>query len=424
MSVKTGHVLEDLGASETPSRAGEFDFGPAEWEDTRLVTVSVDRVRPDPKQPRKHFDEESLAELGWSLRVVQIQPIVVRREGSGWVLVDGERRWRAAVAEGLPTLVAREIKLTQRVELVSMVIQLASNTHRDQLTLEEQATGVLRLAEGGLPISAIARVLGHQVDRVVSLLAVARSGDARKLIAEGRLASVSAWDAYCALDPPARKQVIDSTDPVTVERCERVRLEHEHAERAKQQRLVMPRSPRAGGQSLPLVPSAPQAPFGVDPAVRAGRETYSGAGAAADDDSISETEVETILESGAAPKDFRLQPRRLTHVEALAALHETAHEERTALVTGLDAIREQLDAGIARLAGDEEITETAYTALRAALAPVEATVDRALKHIVRPPEIEPCCAQAFAVRHYREDDGDTAIPGDDNEGAQTAEERA
>lgn len=419
MSVQTVHVLENLGASETLSHSGEFDFGPAEWEDTRLVTVSVDRVRPDPDQPRKYFDEESLAELGWSLRVVQIQPIVVRREGSGWVLVDGERRWRAARLEGLPTLVAREIKLTQRVELISMVIQLAANTHRDQLTLEEQATGVLRLAEGGLPISAIARVLGHQVDRVVSLLAIARSGDARKLIAAGRLASVSAWDTYQALDPSERKQVLDSTDPVTVERCERVRLEHEHAERAKQQRLVMPSQPRAVTGAVPAQVEA-------EPGDCVGQETHTVAGRVTDGDPISDAEVEAILEEGAsAPRAVGAPPPRRTHVEALATLHETAHEERTALVTGLDAIREHLDAGLARLVRDEQITETAYTALRAAFAPVEAAVDRALKHIVRPPKIEPCCAQAFAVRHYQEEgDGETARAGDDEESAGTAERRS
>lgn len=419
MSVQTVHVLENLGASEAPSHSGEFDFGPAEWEDTRLVTVSVDRVRPDPDQPRKYFDEESLAELGWSLRVVQIQPIVVRREGSGWVLVDGERRWRAARLEGLPTLVAREIKLTQRVELISMVIQLAANTHRDQLTLEEQATGVLRLAEGALPISAIARVLGHQVDRVVSLLAIARSGDARKLIAAGRLASVSAWDAYQLLDPSERKQVLDSTDPVTVERCERVRLEHEHAERAKQQRLVMPRQPRGVTGAVPAQVEA-------EPGDCVGQETHTVAGRVTDGDPISDAEVEAILESGgSAPQAVRAPPRRRTHVEALAALHDTAHDERTALVTGLDCLRDQLDAAIAALAGHPDIADAAFTALRAALAPVEATVDRTLRHIVRTPELAPCCAQAFAVRHYQEEgDWVTALAGDNDESARTAEQRS
>ena len=404
MSANTGHVLENSGASETTSRAGELDFGIAEWEETHLITVPVDRVWPDPKQPRKHFDEESLADLGRTLRMVQVQPIVVRREGSGWVLVDGERRWRAARAEGLPTLLAREMNLTRRVELVSMVIQLVANTHRDQLTLEEEALGVLRLAEGGFPISAIARALGHNEDRVVSLLAVARSGEARALIGAGRLASVSAWDAYQALDPPERKRVLDSTDQVTVERCERVRRETEHAERAKQQRLAMPRPSAAADQP----------------------QWQSEDESATDETPLTDAEVDAMFEDNAsAPRAGGVRARRLTHLEALLALHDRAHKEREALVTGLDGVREELDAGIVALAGHAEITETAFAAVRAALAPAEARVDRALKHIVRPPELAPCCAQSFAERHYqKEPDAETAIAVADNTCDKTAERRS
>jgi ParB/RepB/Spo0J family partition protein len=404
MSANKGNVLENSGADETPSRAGEFDFGIAEWEETHLITVPVDRVWPDPKQPRKHLDEESLADLGRTLRMVQVQPIVVRREGSGWVLVDGERRWRAARAEGLPTLLAREMNLTRRVELVSMVIQLVANTHRDQLTLEEEALGVLRLAEGGFPISAIARALGHNEDRVVSLLAVARSGEARALIGAGRLASVSAWDAYQALDPPERKRVLDSTDQVTVERCERVRREKEHAERAKQQRLAMPRPSAAADQP----------------------QWQSEDESATDETPLTDAEVDAMFEDNAsAPRAGGVRARRLTHLEALLALHDRAHKEREALVTGLDGVREELDAGIVALAGHAEITETAFAAVRAALAPAEARVDRALKHIVRPPELAPCCAQSFAERHYqKEPDAETAIAGADNSCDKTAEQRS
>ncbi len=417
MSANKGHALENSGASETPSRTGELDFGLAEWEETHLITVPVDKVWPDPKQPRKHFAEESLAELGRTLRMVQVHPIVVRRDGSGWVLVDGERRWRAALAEGLPTLLAREMNLTRRAELVSMVIQLVANTHRDQLTLEEEALGVLGLAEGGFPISAIARALGHNEDRVVSLLAVARSGEARALIGAGRLASVSAWDAYQALDPPERKQVLDSTDQVTVERCERVRREKEHAERAKQQRLAMPRPSAVADQS-----QWQSEDESMDSEVLETSPDES----AMDEMPLTDAEVDAMLEDDAtAPRAGGVRTRRLTHLEALLALHDRAHKEREALVAGLDGVRGELDAGIVALAGHAEITETAFAAVRAALAPAEARVDRALKHIVRPPELAPCCAQSFAERHYqKEPDTETAIAVADNTCDKTAERRS
>ncbi len=410
MSVESSQVLPQTvhapGAAHGSGtgREGELDFGRAEWENTRLVTVPVDQVRPDPKQPRKHFDEESLRELGASLRVFQVQPIVVRRDATGWVLVDGERRWRAACDEGLPTLVAREIKLTQRVELVSMVIQLAANTHRDQLTLEEQASGVLRLAEGGLPISAIARVLGHQEDRVVSLLAVARSGDARMLIAAGRLTSVTGWDAYLALEPVVRKRVLDSTDPVTEDRCERVQREHELAERAKQLRLAMPRLP-----APPVTRGEAAEPTG--PADRTGPAVGTGAGGdneakdVEDGDIAGENDATpgALAGAGAAlPAEEDVPPLR-SFAEALDAFHLEAHEERDALIAGLDGVRESLDTLLATLGGSSEITDPVFGVLRGALVPVQSVLDTALTKIVRPPEFPPCCVLNAAAHHAGRD---------------------
>ena len=387
MSVESSQVLPQNvhapGAAHGSGtgREGELDFGRAEWENSRLVTVPVDEVRPDPKQPRKHFDEESLRELGWSLRVFQVQPIVVRRAASGWVLVDGERRWRAARAEGLATLEAREINLTERVEMVSMVIQLAANTHRDQLTLEEQALGVLRLAEGGLPVLAIARVLGHQEDHVVSLLAIARSGDARTLIDAGRLTSVTGWDAYLALEPAVRKRVLDSTDPVTEDRCERVRREYALAERSKQLRLVMPRPPARGeAEELAVAPG----------------EDGDGAGE-------SDAAPGALAEAGAAlPGEDDIPPLR-TFAAALDAFHLEAHEERDALIAGLDGVREGLDTLLTTFSGSPDVTDPVFEVLRVALVPVQQVLDAALEKIVRMPEFPPCCVLNAAARHAGHD---------------------
>ena len=433
MSVEGSHVVLASGHGESGGCEGQLDFGAAEWESSRLITVPVDQVRPDPEQPRKHFDEDTLRELGASLRVIQVQPIVVRRDATGWVLVDGERRWRAARVEGLATLEAREMALTERVTMVSMVIQLAANTHRDQLTLEEQASGVLRIAEGGFPTPAIARVLGHNEDYVVSLLAIARSGDARELIAAGRLTSVTGWDAYLALEPAVRKRVLDSTDPVTADRCERVRREHELAERAKQLRLAMPRSaapPVTGGAAAPAgAPAGAPSDEGADedgdgeggdsaPAVRTAPGVTSSAGRGPGDESGSascpapdgtsgEGEGDSRpaggLGSGAEstavpPAEEDGRPLR-TFAEALDAYHLEAHDERDALIAGLDGVREGLDTLLTTMGGSAEITDPVFEVLRGALAPVQRVLDAALKKIVRPPEFPPCCVLNAAAHH-------------------------
>lgn len=75
---------------------------------TELRSLPVELIAPNPRQPRKHFDQESLAALASSLQASGvIQPILVRpRAGGTYELVAGERRWRAAQLAGLDTVPA------------------------------------------------------------------------------------------------------------------------------------------------------------------------------------------------------------------------------------------------------------------------------------------------------------------------------
>jgi hypothetical protein len=92
-----------------------------------------------------------------------------------------------------------------------------------------------------------------------------------------------------------------------------------------------------------------------------------------------------------------------TNEEALAAYHLEAHEERDALIGGLDGVREGLDAAIAALRGSPEITDPVFETLRAALVPIQRVLDTALEKIARPLEFAPCCdlsaAAHSATRH-------------------------
>ncbi len=63
---------------------------------TVLAVVGLATVRPNPRQPRHHFDPDALAELAASIKARGLlQPIVVKREADGYLLMAGERRWRA-----------------------------------------------------------------------------------------------------------------------------------------------------------------------------------------------------------------------------------------------------------------------------------------------------------------------------------------
>ena len=82
-----------------------------EFFSSRVCYISLNQIRPNPQQPRRSFDEDSLSELAESIRRYGIlQPLTVRRQGTGYELVAGERRLRAAAMAGLrevPCLVAQ-----------------------------------------------------------------------------------------------------------------------------------------------------------------------------------------------------------------------------------------------------------------------------------------------------------------------------
>ena len=105
------------------------------------LDIPLDRVAPDPDQPRKEFDPKALDRLAASLRDRgQIQPIRVRWDDptQKWVIIAGERRWRAAVLAGLTTIAAIE---AQGVPTPDEVLedQLVENCLRDDLKPIEQA---------------------------------------------------------------------------------------------------------------------------------------------------------------------------------------------------------------------------------------------------------------------------------------------
>jgi ParB family transcriptional regulator, chromosome partitioning protein len=103
--------------------------------------LPLDRVAPDPDQPRKEFDSEAIERLAGSLKQRgQIQPIRVRWDESiqTWIIIAGERRWRAARLAGLATIAAVEVQGAPTPDEV-LEDQLVENCLRDDLKPIEQA---------------------------------------------------------------------------------------------------------------------------------------------------------------------------------------------------------------------------------------------------------------------------------------------
>jgi ParB family transcriptional regulator, chromosome partitioning protein len=116
---------------------------PSEVENT--TEIDINSIDPNPDQPRMHFDEEKLNELCSSIKEHGIlQPLIVVRQGTRFMLVAGERRWRASRMAGLkhvPVLV-REYSSQQIAE-----ISLVENLQRDDLNPLEEAKGIRSLIE-------------------------------------------------------------------------------------------------------------------------------------------------------------------------------------------------------------------------------------------------------------------------------------
>jgi ParB family chromosome partitioning protein len=136
----------------------------------RYEEIAVTSITPNPRQPRRSFDEDALDELAESIREVGLlQPVVVRVAGAGrYELVMGERRWRAAQRAGL-TEIGAIVKQTQDDDLLRDA--LIENLHRQQLDpLEEAAAYQQLLDDFGATHEDLARKIGRSRPHITNTL--------------------------------------------------------------------------------------------------------------------------------------------------------------------------------------------------------------------------------------------------------------
>lgn len=120
------------------------DAAPSFESDTRIETLPLREIEPDPGQPRKTFDDETLAEFSASIAEHGLlQPIAVRPKPSGgYLIVAGERRWRASRMAGLTEVpvIVKDVTDEQAMELA-----LVENLQREDLDPVEEAVGIREL---------------------------------------------------------------------------------------------------------------------------------------------------------------------------------------------------------------------------------------------------------------------------------------
>ena len=219
-----------------------------------VVTVPVDRVRPDPDQPRKRFGEEEIEGLAASIREQGvIQPILVCPAADGLhTIIAGERRWRATQAAGLkeiPVLI-REVGEDGGAE-----IALIENVQRVDLNPMEEADAYARLRDTfGRKPAQIAASVGKSRSHVANMLRLTGLPDGvRALVVTGELSMGHARALLSADDANALAKRVVAND-LSVRETER--LASPKPEKAPAKRAAPPavpsdavakKAPRAGG---------------------------------------------------------------------------------------------------------------------------------------------------------------------------------
>ena len=176
-------------------------FGQPQRVDHQVSAIPVDRIRPNPFQPRKRFDDATMDELRQSIAAYGVLiPILVRARGEGYELIAGERRWRAAAALQHATIPAIVRNSDDRETLEVAIVE---NLQREDLGPLEEASGFAQLMQTyGFTQEQLAERLSRSRPAIANALRLLTLSDAIKvLIADGQLSAGHARALLAAPDP-------------------------------------------------------------------------------------------------------------------------------------------------------------------------------------------------------------------------------
>ncbi|MGA8372217.1 MAG: ParB/RepB/Spo0J family partition protein [Acidimicrobiales bacterium] len=236
-----------------------------------LREVPIGSIKPNPLQPRSHFDEETMASLASSIKELGVlQPVLVRQSGDGGVeefeLIAGERRWRAARRAGLQTIPVL-IQVTD--EAHSLEQALVENLHRQDLNVLEEASAYQQLIEEfGYTHDEVATRVGRSRAAVTNTLRLLQlPSGAQRLLAEGQ---ISPGHARALLGTPdrgyqetlAKSIVAEGLTVRAVEEAVRARSQLDDPDPTPDLSVVADPEPAAepAAESDPMTGEAPLAP--------------------------------------------------------------------------------------------------------------------------------------------------------------------
>jgi len=154
-----------------------------------VLKLPIEAIHRDTLQPRRHFDEEKLRELTESIKAQGVlMPVLVRKDGDGYKIIAGERRWRASQLAGLHEIpaIVREVTEVEAFELA-----LVENLQRADLNPMEEAEGYHRLVEEfGLTQELVAQRVGKERSTVANALRLlGLPPEVKEMVAVGHLSA-------------------------------------------------------------------------------------------------------------------------------------------------------------------------------------------------------------------------------------------
>lgn len=271
-----GHIRESMAASAptgvggplpTPASGASGQYqGITRPKDA--LTIEIARLVPDPGQPRKEFDHEALDHLAASLKARgQLQPIRVRWDEAvaRWIIVAGERRYRAALLAGFSTMMCVEAKGTLSADDI-LEDQLVENCVREDLRPIEQARAFKALIDrrgcSGRQLAETLNISHMAVSRALALLDL--PSQVQEHVEQGTLAPSVAYEVSKLDDEEAQSNVASRAVAEGMNRAEvveavrRAKASKGRGGKAKSQPPVTDRPQRAGNGVKISISSTPR----------------------------------------------------------------------------------------------------------------------------------------------------------------------
>ncbi len=175
--------------------------------DSGVLYIDINEIRPNEHQPRKTFDEEKLQELADSITQHGIiQPVVLRSLDEGYEIVAGERRWRAARKAGLKKIPCVLKELTDEQ---NMLVAIIENMQREDLNPIEEAEGLSRMIEVyGLTQEQVSRGVGKSRPYITNSLRLLKLPEnIRDMTRDGKLSAGHARALIGLKDKDEQKKI-------------------------------------------------------------------------------------------------------------------------------------------------------------------------------------------------------------------------